>query len=988
MTAFRSRARLCFILSLLSLTWISPRALAAQGAQATATPGTQLVGTIRSQRGEPVEGALIRLAPGAPSRSDAAGRFALAVTSGRTLSLVVTAPGFRLTRVEVAALAAGEERRLAIVLSAPLALDAVTVVASTPRPLLNTENAATGGAIEAPEIAALPTDARDPIALLYNIPGVAPATGFFGDAPRLSFNGGNSLYSQYLLDGLDNNEGFLGGPRVEVPLGAIARIDAFVNSYGARMGRSPDGVVDVATAGGSDRLSGDLFAYHRPGRPVDAQAAVPFGAARAAVLRRQEGFRRTQVGGSLRGAPRAGRTFAAGAVEYTQENEDRIGSTAQAQFLGTETRQTYKGYGRIDQGWSPTQTTTLRIAASAVDRAGNGSGVVTPEADISTRRIGSLTALTHRSAFGDQRASNTASVQFGTFHWYFPPTESDFSRPQVTVISPSFATEAVVGSSNFIFDETERQWQVRDVFEAAIGERHTLRLGGDLVAARFSLTAANTNPNGSYVVYNDGNIPAPQGRPLSITDIPANVRVESYAIDARPQQVDLTQTMIGAFVEDTWRPTPALTVVAGLRWDYDDLTSRGESDPDLDNIQPRLSVNWMRSPRDVVRAGVGRYAGRFPYAIYSDAVQLGPNGNALVTYRGSSAPAFGAGPTAGNVPPGDIQSVPREIFRTFALGLEQPMSWQASLGYQRQFGDAWGVSLDLVRTETRNLPWLADLNPISRRLTAADSTAQTCASATSCPGDAFRPDDPATAGYRRLSTAQSAGRADFTALYLAVRHSLSDRWTLDANWVWSRARNNTEDINFSASQANCFDRGRTDAVTGDPCTSDEWADANNDRRHRLTLRSVTELYPNVSLSLIGDAQTGVPVNRLAGAASTAGIARYDLLGSGPIRGNGFIGNADRFGGVGRNSERLPGSATLSTSLVWRLHLNGARLDLRADAFNLFNSLAWGGYANGIGGGGSRTQFGREGDPLRLFAAAPPRQLQFSARYVFGDDGSK
>jgi hypothetical protein len=115
------------------------------------------------------------------------------------------------------------------------------------------------------------------------------------------------------------------------------------------------------------------------------------------------------------------------------------------------------------------------------------------------------------------------------------------------------------------------------------------------------------------------------------------------------------------------------------------------------------------------------------------------------------------------------------------------------------------------------------------------------------------------------------------------------------------------------------------------------------------------------------------------------IARYDLLGSGPIRGNAFIGNADRFPGVARNAERLPGSLTLAASLVARpLRQRAPGLEVRLDGFNLLNSTIWGGYANGIGGGGSRTQFGAAGDPRILFGAAPPRQFQLSLRYAFGE----
>ena len=864
-------------------------------------------------------------------------------------------------------------------------LDSVRVTADKPRALLDRRAAGLGGAIEARELTALPTDARDPISLLYNIPGITQATGFFGDAPRLSFNGGNALYSQYLLDGLDNNEGFLGGPRVDIPLGAIARMDALVNGYTSEFGRSPDGVVNVTSLPGSGVRGGDVYVYQRPGRPLDARLPLTFGAVPQALERRQEGFERFQAGGSYRTAFNTGRTLLASALEYTNEQEDRIGSTALAQFLGTEQRQTVKGYLRLDHGWSPTQTTTWRFAGSGVDRAGNGSGVVTPEADISTRRIGTLSAMTHRSTLAGGRASNTASLQYGTYHWYFPPVRSDFTQPQVTIVSPDRAVQAVVGSSNFVFDEREKQFQLRNVFERELSSTHRLRAGADVIHARFALTAASTNPNGSYTVVNDGSIVASVGRPLSIRDVPATVRVLSYTVDARPQQVDLSQTMYGAFVEDVWTPTARLSITAGLRWDYDDLTSRGESSPDLDNIQPRLAATWQRSPRDVVRASVGRYAGRFPYAIYSDAVQLGASGNAVLTFEGTSAPAFRAGKLPSQIDASEIQSVPREIFRMFARGLEQPMSVQSTIGYQRQFGSRWSASADLVWSETHHLPWLADLNPIGTRLAPGDTTPLICTSAFSCPGDARRPSNPAATGFRRVSTAQSGGEARYRALYVAARRALSDRLTIDGNWVWSRAENNTEDINFSATQGNCFSRERVDAVTGAACTSDEWADANNDRRHRLTVRTTATPMRSLSLGVIVDAQTGVPVNRLAGrVGADGGITRYDLLGSGPIRGNGFIGNGDRFPGVARNAERLPGSVTVGLSAVARpLRVRAPGLELRLDVFNALNSLVWGGYANGTGGGGSRTQFGRPGDPIELFAAAPPRQFQLSLRHAFG-----
>ncbi|MCU0647258.1 MAG: TonB-dependent receptor [Gemmatimonadaceae bacterium] len=954
--------------------------LRAQSARATVT------GVVRAPGGRPIAGARVRQLQPATSDSgvltDTDGRFTLAVSPALALTLEARALGFLPRSAAVGPLAAGARRDLAITLEPRVQLNAVAVTTSRDRPLINTLDASTGAAVERAELERLPTDARDPLALLFNIPGVAQSTGFFGDAPPLSINGQNSLYTPYLLDGLDNTEGFLGGPRVEFPLAGIARLDAMVNTYSTEFGRSGNGVINTQTLAGGNRTQWEVVALNRPGRPLDARNKLPFNGIPAALERQQDGFTRSQFGAAVRGALRPDRTFYSTALEYTDETEDRIGSTALAPFLGTERRQKVKAFARLDHGWSSTQSTTLRAAGSLVDRQGNGSGVVTPEADITTRREGILAALTHRSALRGATASNTASIQLGTFKWYFPPTASDFSKPQVTVITPDFRTQAVVGSSNFVFDNRETQWQFRDVVEAQLGSRHALRAGVDVVTAGFKLFAAGTNPNGAYTVFNDGNIQTPTGRTLGFADIPATARVQSYTIDAQPQQVDLRQTVYGAFVEDRWTPRSDLTLIAGLRWDYDDMTGRGESSADLDNLQPRLSFNWQRSTSMVVRGGVGAYSGKLPYAIYSDAIQLGPQGNAVVSFAGSDAPAYLRGPTPQQLRASQAALPPREVFRTFATGLRSPMSYQSTLGTQVELARSWGLSLDGVWVETRDLPWSIDLNPVSRQIGAADVTNRPCTSATSCPADQFRALSPRTTGYRRLNSAASGGTSRYLALYSQLRKRLSSGWAIDANWTLSRAQTDAEDINFAAINANCFRKDRRDVITGAACTSDEWADANNDRRHKVTVRSVHELLDRrLRLAVIGDFQSGQPINRVAGVAGANGVSRFDLLGTGGVRGSAFTGNSDRFFGVPRNGERLPGFTTVNLSGAYALPTRRGDLEVRAELFNLFNATNWSGFASGIGGGGSRTQFGRPGDPVLLFSPGTPRQVQLTLRWA-------
>nr|MBA3467901.1 TonB-dependent receptor [Gemmatimonadaceae bacterium] len=918
-----------------------------------------VAGGVRSATGAPVSSARVVFTPrmlpetefNETTVTDAAGRFSLRIPSSVEGTLTFVAAGFQSTRIGLAPVAAGATRNVTAVLSLLFALDAVTIIATPERALLNTSDAATGGSVDRVELQGLPSDARNPIALAFTIPGVAQATGFFGDAPLLTINGANSLYTQYNIDGLDNNEGFLGGPRVDFPLAGMRRLSVLANSYASEWGRSSNGVVNVETRAGTERWGGEVFGYSRPGIPLDAKPRfAPPGVD-------PDGFRRTQLGGAIGGPVARDRTFVFATAEYSNEKEDRIGSTAQTRFLGTELRETLKLFGRADHGWSPSQTSTVRFALSDVSRAGQGGGTIVPEADITTRRIGSITSLTHATALRGGSASNAISAQIGTFRWFFPPTRSSFSTPQVTIVAPdSLTVEAVVGSSNFVFDERETQLQLRDVLEARLGERHSVRVGADVTASRFRLAASGTNPRGAYTVINDGNITS-SGRFVSIRDVPSSVRVLSYTIDANPQQVNLTQTLYAAFIEDVWKVAPSLTVNLGLRWDYDDITSRGASSPDLDNFQPRASVNWYATPVSVVRAGAGLYTGKFPYAVYSDAVQFGRDGNAVVTLRGSQfpPPRFGEGPTAAQI--GALRGMfpPREVRETFALGLEQPESRQLSLGYQRLISDSWGLSLDAVVVDTRNLPRSFDLNANLRPRAAADSVNLGPEA-----GDGFRPVAPVAGSFRRLTTTESGGESNYAGLSLNVRRRISARTGLEGTWVWSRARNNTEDINFNASYANDFDA--------------EWADAINDRRHKLSLRGIHELVPRLRVGAIFDFQTGTPINRIA--------FFRDLDGSGDIFGNGFVGNYDRLPGVPRNGERLPSSTQVATSLDYGVPIGAGDLGIRAEIFNLFNTRVVTGFANGIPGGGPRTQLGRPGDPVVFRNAGPSRQLQISARYAF------
>lgn len=920
------------------------------GARAPAADSALVRGTVRAESGAPVAGATVSGGAGPAALTGPDGRFALPVAPG-SVALVIRAVGFRTDTVALPSLRPGETREVAVSLVRLTVLSEITVRPEPGRPLLDTLVAATGGAVDSLELRALPADGRDPLALAFTVPGVAQATGFFDTAAPLSITGSNSLYTQYDLDGLDNTEAVLGGPWVELPLSALAGLEVMSTTYGADRGRTTNGVVEFVSRSGGDRWHGELFGYGRPGGGLDSDR--PFGPTPAGV----SGFRRLQLGGAAGGPIRRGRTHTFGAAEYTRESEGQTIATGYGAAEGEQARRFLRLFGRVDQRWGPRQLTTVEAAYTGREFQGRGGGIVVPEADFTQHKNGALVALTHRSAIGEA-AENRLGFALGFFHWYYPPTESSLAVPQVNIVAASGLPLATVGSSGFQYDHTERQLNLRDVVERR-WRRHTAQAGVDVLHGWFTLLGSSTNPAGSYTVIDSGGAIRPAGPLVSIADVPPDIPVKSYTVDASPQTVRSSQTVIGAFVQDRWDVSSTLRLTLGIRWDYDDLTGRGLSAPDLDNLQPRAAFNWRPDPLTVLRGGAGVYTGKLLYTIWSDALQFSRTGATVVTLFAPNAPPFGRAPTPAQLAAARDTLPPREVREPFPRGLQSPTSYQLSLGFERRLSASWGVSVDAVHVWTRHLPRLWDLNAVQRPLTPADSLDRPCSGAT-CPGDRFRPNPPVPGGVRQDLTTDTGGRSTYWGLYTTVRHALSRAWSADLTWVWSRTRNDTEDINFAATQGNDF--------------ALEYADAVNDRRHKLTFRTFYTLSGRVRLAAVADYQTGTPINRIA--------FFRDLDGSGGVGGNAYTGNFDRFYGVPRNGERLPDSFELNASVAYLLPVGRSDLEVRADIFNLLNRTNESGYANGIPGGGPRTQVGRPGDPVVFTSAGRPRQTQVSVTYRF------
>jgi hypothetical protein len=223
---------------------------------------------------------------------------------------------------------------------------------------------------------------------------------------------------------------------------------------------------------------------------------------------------------------------------------------------------------------------------------------------------------------------------------------------------------------------------------------------------------------------------------------------------------------------------------------------------------------------------------------------------------------------------------------------------------------------------------------------------------------------------RSIVVSESEGEARYwgaTATLLAERRPTAAG--LDAalrlSYTLGSLRNNTDDINFRAQDANDFDA--------------EWGPSLNDRRH--VVNGILTAYPGrgVSVAVAALVQSGQPVNRVPDAAL---YGTTDLNGNGDNRdfSSQYTGGTDRHPGTPRNADRLPWSSQIDLGLAWEVPLGGRRLEARADVFNVLNAVNLSGYANNATVS-NQIQVGAAGSGIVERSAGPPRQFQFGLRVL-------
>jgi hypothetical protein len=567
---------------------------------------------------------------------------------------------------------------------------------------------------------------------------------------------------------------------------------------------------------------------------------------------------------------------------------------------------------------------------------------------------------------------------------------------------------AVLGHPGFVFDEIENSHILQQKLTFNL-KNHKLKTGLQVKSSSFELFGGG-NPNGSYTVQlNQNQVNQIQGigSSLSPEDIPTNVQVLNYGIELRPSSFQKRQNIYSLYLEDQWTISSRLNFNIGLRYDYDDLSIGGGTSGDLNNLAPRLSANYKLNENLSLRTGYGIYYDKILYAVYGDALQFNSN-SADYKRQLQELKNLGILPedsdldkitNEGNLTGSDpnvaylqgtsadlLQNQRGSIFQNELRvinpnGYDNPYSHQFMLGLQQKLNENTVFYIDVMHNRSYNLFRVRNLNAPSAYPIYPDNVNNVIVR-TAAQADLDRPipiESNASGNYavidgdtlsgiaRNVIMTESKGRSNYYALNLTLQKEKGeDNYSFRLMYTLSYLENNTEDINFRAMDANNFEN--------------EWGPSINDRTHLLN--GIVSYYPmkNLSLSLTALLQSGQPINRIPDA-NIYGTS--DLNGDGRAFGDAYVGNSDRAPGEDRNSDRLPWSNTFDFSIFYKIPIAEKQdIEIGGQVFNIFNAVNLSGYSNNASQS-NQIQVGPESSGLIVRRnAAPPRQFQFSMRYLF------
>jgi hypothetical protein len=236
---------------------------------------SSLHGTISDPKGLVVSGANVTLSNAATgfsrtTQTNGEGIYQFLEVPPATYVLTVDAPGFGKMKRENVVLQVSSPATLSLTLQVHGGSEVVDVTGEAP--MVNTTDATLGNNFNSRQLIDLPSEGRDPAAILSLQPGVV----FIGsttnaqqdnDSRGGAVNGARSDQTNITLDGLDDNdqlEGYAFEGAMRATLDSLQEFRVTTSNYDAASGRSSGAQMNLVTKSGTNSVHGSLYEYNRP----------------------------------------------------------------------------------------------------------------------------------------------------------------------------------------------------------------------------------------------------------------------------------------------------------------------------------------------------------------------------------------------------------------------------------------------------------------------------------------------------------------------------------------------------------------------------------------------------------------------------------------------------------------------------------------------------------------------------------------------------
>ena len=273
-------------------------------------------GTVTDKSGSVIVGATVKaISEGTgqsrEAKTDDAGHYLLPLLAVGNYTLHVEFAGFQTTEQKGVRLQVDEARELDFAL-APAAVASTVEVLAT-EVAVETTNPSLGQVITSQQVSQLPLNGRDFVQLATLTAGTTTETNpgsFFNETSAasevaargsfsLSVGGSRPNSTDWLLDGVDNNELTAGGIGIFSSIDSIQEFKVLTYNYSAEYGTRAGPTVLVTTKSGSNGFHGSLYEFLR-NTSLDAKSFFATS---------PEKFNLNQFGGSLGGPIRKNKTF-------------------------------------------------------------------------------------------------------------------------------------------------------------------------------------------------------------------------------------------------------------------------------------------------------------------------------------------------------------------------------------------------------------------------------------------------------------------------------------------------------------------------------------------------------------------------------------------------------------------------------------------------------------------------------------------------------